>query len=67
MISIVVNGEAIRLPNGASLKDLYTQLELDAKWVVAERNGSPVERALVASLILSEGDSIELVKAVAGG
>jgi thiamine biosynthesis protein ThiS len=35
--------------------------------VVVERNGEPVERAAYDRLELTEGDKLELVRAVAGG
>lgn len=49
------------------MSDLFAQLDLDAKWVVAEHNGEPVPRARTAVTFLRDGDRVELVKAVAGG
>lgn len=66
-LTIIVNGEAIEVAQNATIDDLYKQLDLDAKWVVAERNGEPVSRAETATTTLTDGDRIELVKAVAGG
>ncbi|MGH9124273.1 MAG: sulfur carrier protein ThiS [Acidimicrobiales bacterium] len=64
---IVANGASTDLPNGATLTDLLQALGLGAKWIVAERNGEPVNRADMASTVLADGDRIELVRAVAGG
>jgi sulfur carrier protein len=66
-MQVVANGSAIELPEDATLTDLLAALGLGAKWVVAERNGEPVNRADMASVRLAEGDRIELVRAVAGG
>ena len=64
---VMANGRAVELPAGASLIDLLEHLGLGSKWVVVERNGEPVERRLVATTVLADGDRIELVRAVAGG
>lgn len=64
---VFANGASTDLPDGATLTDLLEALGLGAKWVVAERNGEPVNRADMASTVLADGDRIELVRAVAGG
>ncbi len=64
---VVANGQEVTLPDGARLTDLLSALGLGAKWVVAERNGSAVERRDMATTDLADGDRIELVRAVAGG
>jgi sulfur carrier protein len=66
-VEVVANGQQVSLPDGARLADLLAKLGLGEKWVVAERNGTPVERASMASTPLTDGDRIELVRAVAGG
>lgn len=63
----MANGEAVELDEGATLDDLLTRLGLGAKWVVVERNGEPVPRRNTTTTVLSEGDRLELVRAVAGG
>jgi sulfur carrier protein len=66
-VQVIANGEPVSLPDGARLPDLLVALGLGAKWVVAERNGLPVDRADMSGTQLAEGDRIELVRAVAGG
>jgi sulfur carrier protein len=66
-VVVIANGEEVALPDGASLTDLLSALDLGARWVVAERNGEAVDRRDMASTILADGDRIELVRAVAGG
>jgi sulfur carrier protein len=63
----MANGKAVDLDEGATLDDLLQRLGLGAKWVVVERNGEPVPRRQTATTMLSEGDRLELVRAVAGG
>lgn len=64
---VTANGDDITLPDSATVTDLLDHLGLGAKWVLVERNGEPVERAALATTGLTEGDRLELVRAVAGG
>ncbi len=64
---VVANGEDVDLPSDAGLLDLFEALGVGAKWVVAEVNGEAIPRAEMAGVRLSEGDRVELVRAVAGG
>lgn len=64
---VIANGKAVELPDASCVTDLLAQLGLDKKWVVVERNGEPVDRKTMHETSLSDGDRIELVKAVAGG
>jgi sulfur carrier protein len=66
-MKVFANGDSVELADGATVEDLLTTLGLGGKWVVVERNREPVERADLAVTVLSEGDRIELVRAVAGG
>ena len=66
-MQVIANGDAVSLPDGARLPDLFDVLGVAAKWVVAEVNGAPVDRADMPALVLAEGDRVELVRAVAGG
>lgn len=66
-MEVFANGDSVTLADGATVTDLLEALGLGAKWVVAELNGEPVERAAMPSTVLSEGDKVELVRAVAGG
>ena len=66
-MTVVANGTPTELPPGATLSDLLDALGLGVTWVVAECNGEAVPRAAMATTTLSDGDRIELVRAVAGG
>ena len=66
-MQVTANGDVIELNEGATLADLLGRLGLGAKWVVVERNGEPVSRRETATTLLSDGDRLELVRAVAGG
>ncbi|HET9772960.1 MAG TPA: sulfur carrier protein ThiS [Acidimicrobiia bacterium] len=68
MITVVANGRPVELPDGATLTALLAALGVPARSVAAmEHNGEPVPRAEQSARPLSDGDRIELVRAVAGG
>lgn len=66
-MKVIANGETVELVDGATVDDLLGALGLGGRWVIVERNGAPVERAALNTTLLSPGDRIELVRAVAGG
>ena len=67
-VVLVVNGAERRIPDGWSLADLLASLELDARTIVVERNGTIVrDRSSFASIELEPNDSLEIVHFVGGG
>jgi sulfur carrier protein len=66
-VEVLANGDPVILDEGATITDLLSELGLGAKWVVAELNGEPVDRAQMPMTSLRQGDKVELVRAVAGG
>jgi thiamine biosynthesis protein ThiS len=67
-IDLHVNGSERAIPAGWTLADLLASLELDARTVVVERNGTILrDRSSFASLELAADDSIEIVHFVGGG
>jgi thiamine biosynthesis protein ThiS len=67
-VVLAVNGAERRVPEGWTLADLLASLELDARTVVIERNGTILrDRSSFASVMLVTDDSIEIVHFVGGG
>lgn len=67
-VVLTVNGDQRRVPAGWSLADLLASLELDARTVVIERNGTILrDRSSFASVGLVADDSLEIVHFVGGG
>lgn len=67
-VVVTVNGAERRIPDGWSLADLLASLELDARTVVIERNGTILrDRSSFASVGLVADDSLEIVHFVGGG
>jgi thiamine biosynthesis protein ThiS len=64
---VIANGQPVELPDDATVADLLVALGLGGRWVLVERNGEPVPRRALGTTALSDGDRLELVRAVAGG
>jgi sulfur carrier protein len=66
-MDVVANGKQVHLAEGASVADLLDHLNVGARVVVVERNGEPIDRRAAATVVLADGDRLEVVRAVAGG
>ena len=67
-ITLTVNGSERRIPAGSTLADLIASLDLDARTIVVEHNGTILrDRSSFASHGLGEDDSLEIVHFVGGG
>jgi sulfur carrier protein len=64
---VTVNGDPRELPDGLGLVALIEQLGLRPGSVVVERNGEALPRSAMDGVVLADGDTLELVRAVAGG
>jgi sulfur carrier protein len=66
-VRLFLNGQATDVDDGTSLPALIESLGLRVGSVVVEHNGTALLRSEVVATTLSDGDSLELVRAVAGG
>ncbi len=66
-LAITVNGEAMRLPAGASVADLLERLRVSTPRVAVERNREILPKAEYAATPLADGDAFEVVELVGGG
>ena len=66
-MKVTANGDPVELAEGATVDDLLAHLNLGRRWVLVERNGTPVNRRDTTTTRLADGDRLELVRAVAGG
>ncbi len=64
---ISANGKEREVPDGLTVEALLQLLSLQPDSVVVERNGEALARSDMASVLLADGDRLEIVKAVAGG
>ena len=67
MIGLQVNGKPVELEHPTPLLDYLDRLGLEPRAVAVEHNGSIIERASYSSVVLREGDVVEIVRMVGGG
>ena len=66
-MNILANGKPRTVTDDATIGDFLDRLGWKPEWVVVEYNGEPLERGRVRSVVLREGDRLEVVRAVSGG
>lgn len=66
-IRIRVNGEELSTSAGQTLLGLFAELSLDPQRVAVELNREIIRRPAWDGLVLSDGDSLEIVEFVGGG
>ena len=67
MINLMINGNNTSFEEGISILDLIVHYKLDTKFVAVGHNGDVVKKENYPSIVLSDGDQVELVKPVGGG
>jgi sulfur carrier protein len=65
--TLTLNGKPREALEGWTIEDLVRSLDLDPRFVIVEHNGEPLERKRYGAVLITNGDRVELVKAVAGG
>ncbi|WP_082458117.1 sulfur carrier protein ThiS [Sphingomonas sp. Leaf10] len=66
-ISIMVNGDHMRVRDGITLAELAAQIGLVPEKVAVERNLEVVPRSTLAEVKVEDGDELEIVHFVGGG
>jgi len=66
-ITVIANGQPRPAPAGCPLPEFLTALNLAPERVVVERNGAALTPAEARSVLLAEGDRLEIVRLVPGG
>jgi sulfur carrier protein len=64
---LLVNGDEMRLPIGATVEDVVLRLEQDPRLVAVECGGRIVPRADYGTTALAQGMRLEIVRFVQGG
>jgi sulfur carrier protein len=67
VIALQINGKRVELLEPTPLVDYLQQLGVDPRAVAVEHNGQIVERTTYPSVVLREGDQVEIVRMVGGG
>ena len=67
MITLQVNGKQVELDAPIPLVLYLEKLGLNPRTVAVEHNGEIVQRMSFASVVLNQGDRVEIVRMVGGG
>ena len=67
MINITVNGDTQRHARPLMLSELLHSMALAGKKIAVERNGEIVPKSVHGSILVGDGDRLEIVVAVGGG
>jgi thiamine biosynthesis protein ThiS len=66
-MKLKINGEEKEITDGLSLAGLLESLQIRPARIVVERNREIVPRDSYGAVLLSEGDTLEIVHFVGGG
>ena len=66
-MKVLVNGDPLKIDKQVTISELLNFLEISKVRVAVEVNREIVSRAKFESTLISEGDSVEIVKAIGGG
>ncbi len=67
MIGLEINGKHVELQQPTPLLEYLDQLGVNPRAVAVEQNGEIIDRARYPSVVLREGDHVEIVRMVGGG
>lgn len=67
MITLSVNGKKHSLDGPTGLVDYLRSLDIDLRHIAVAHNGVVLRRDELSTVTLSEGDEVEIVRAVGGG
>ncbi len=66
-MNATVNGAARTVRDGATVAELLAELDLGTEGIAVAVDGRVVRRATYAAHTLQDGDTVEIIRAVAGG
>lgn len=66
-MEIIVNGESQDVPNQITIEELISRIGLRSDRLAVERNQEVVSRSQWPSVLLKEGDRLEIIHFVGGG
>ena len=67
MIRVTINGEEQECPDATPLSEYVSSLGVNARMIAIAYNGEVLRRDEWAEITLSDGDTLEVVRAVGGG
>ena len=66
-VQIKLNGEPAEFPRPMTVTELLTHLAIDARRIAVELNLTVLKRASFDSVVINDGDEVEIVNFVGGG
>jgi thiamine biosynthesis protein ThiS len=66
-VRIRLNGEAYELPGPVTVSGLLTHLAIDSRRIAVELNLTVLKRSTFDTVMVNEGDEVEIVNFVGGG
>lgn len=66
-MTVRVNGEPLEVAGPLTISALLSKLKIDYRLVAVEHNLTIVKRAAYDSVVVNEGDEVEIVRFVGGG
>lgn len=66
-VKATINGEERELPDGTTVAALLAQLGAPQSGIAVACNDRVVRKGEFASRVIADGDTLEIIKAVAGG
>ncbi len=66
-MKVTINGDERELPEGTTVASLLSSLGAARSGIAVARNENVVRRSDYETLVIAAGDSVEIIKAVAGG
>jgi thiamine biosynthesis protein ThiS len=66
-VNIRLNGEQYELAGPTTVSELLARLDIDARRVAIEHNLVVVKRATYDTVVIRDGDEVEIVNFVGGG
>jgi sulfur carrier protein len=66
-LTIRLNGEPFEIAGPVSISTLLADLKIDYRLVAVEHNLTIIKRAHYDSVLVNEGDEVEVVRFVGGG
>ena len=67
MIDVTINGKAIKLNSSMNMVDLLRFLNVDSQYGAVAHNGEVVPVLDFTSIVVNDGDEVEIVRPVGGG
>jgi thiamine biosynthesis protein ThiS len=67
MIVVKINGQDKTVAESTTLREYVDSLGVDLQHIAVAHNGTVLRREELPHVVLSEGDRVEIVRAVGGG